>query len=730
MYIDDAPIQTLSDDRLGRHEFVQRLADSISIAKNDNSLVIGLYGPWGSGKSSVLNLMKEKLKPRSDSQNDLQILVLQFDPWFFNSANELIKSFFDLVQKEIGDFVQDEDTKSQLNILFSKYAEKLSYSKISFEPKISFLGGLISFGAGIHREVDSHEDIINLRYKIDELLKKNPIKVIVLIDNLDRLDPTELMLMLKLVKLCSDFPFFTYILAFDQEQVLRVLDKSKDIDTEYLSKIIQVDVNLPHIDQVSIDKYVGGFIDEIEYSQEIKYDEDFSERFGHIYGNSIRGILVKDFRTAKRYLNAVAFSMPLVKGEVNFADFLALECIRVFFPNIYQGLPNYKDELTTFDTIPGDDWKMRKRVITFKSLLDWINDEISSGRNGDLSASHIIDGIQNLLSQLFPNFGSFISNPNNPSHIVGLNYVNVNDRAQRICSPSHFDKYFKLSVQSSEIPTKLINEFILLLNSTNKKKFNEISSMLIDYKDKSNYKSILQKISLYSDSLTLEGKNILIDAILPITSILAWEEGLDWFTEARISYLLIFDNLLDKDDTNTLTDKLIYIVMSSTSLSFAARVLSYSYPDQEYAKVPKGIDFNVIKDVFRKRLYEEIVDQDRNIFALYPQSYNEILRVWRSTSFLDEEQNQNEYVYKTLDKNPESIPKFLTQYVWKIAGTLRPANFEYSGLVKYYQDEILYNLLESHGINSSDGDLENFAVKEFIRIYNNKISGIQDETDQ
>ena len=104
MYLNDEPITSSDEDKLNRKEFISQLTKTIIAWKSTNSLVIGLYGPWGSGKSSILNLLGKELQTSfsdGDEVTDNRIEVVRFDPWFFNSTEQLLRTFFTAIEKAI-----------------------------------------------------------------------------------------------------------------------------------------------------------------------------------------------------------------------------------------------------------------------------------------------------------------------------------------------------------------------------------------------------------------------------------------------------------------------------------------------------------------------------------------------------------------------------------------------------------------------------------------------------
>lgn len=70
-YLADTPISSLKEDRLGRSRFAQHLGDAILAWKSDDSIVIGLYGRWGLGKTSILNMVVDILSHQISFDNSL-----------------------------------------------------------------------------------------------------------------------------------------------------------------------------------------------------------------------------------------------------------------------------------------------------------------------------------------------------------------------------------------------------------------------------------------------------------------------------------------------------------------------------------------------------------------------------------------------------------------------------------------------------------------------------------
>ena len=86
----DNPISTKEKDLLHRYPLASRIATIINRFNGDESLVIGIEGEWGSGKTSFINLILNDLKSTNS-------LIIKFNPWNFSDQNELIKDFFNSI---------------------------------------------------------------------------------------------------------------------------------------------------------------------------------------------------------------------------------------------------------------------------------------------------------------------------------------------------------------------------------------------------------------------------------------------------------------------------------------------------------------------------------------------------------------------------------------------------------------------------------------------------------
>ena len=240
-YVPDAPIEAADEDRFNRAPFAKGIANTLAGLKDHSSIVIGIYAPWGEGKTSVLNLIRSGLKPFDN------ILVLNFNPWRFQHEDAFLVSFFRALAKAI-----DTDLETRL--------EKLAKSRWAkaFE--------LLGQPFGVNKVVDWMAIMATVgteeyKARVEEKLKEKGKRVVVIMDDIDRLNQAEIRTVFRLVKLTGGIDYISYVLAFDEEMVAAALDqeyssqKAKESGRGFIEKIVQVPLHLPRAEQESLSQY-------------------------------------------------------------------------------------------------------------------------------------------------------------------------------------------------------------------------------------------------------------------------------------------------------------------------------------------------------------------------------------------------------------------------------------------------------------------------------------------
>lgn len=217
--VDNTEIK-LEDNQIKYAETLVKKLKNTDLSKE--SFAVGITGEWGSGKSTFLNTMKEKIG------KDFAEIV-EFNPWLCNSPEQVTQDFFATLIDKLS------PKHSTLSRDINKYAKLLNkITKASF----SFFG--------IDLDLTPSDDSLNkLKDKISKKLEKLPKKVVILIDDTDRLEGNEVFEILRLIRNTADFKNVIYIATYDKEYVTDVLKANKIKDpSAYLEKIFQTEVHL------------------------------------------------------------------------------------------------------------------------------------------------------------------------------------------------------------------------------------------------------------------------------------------------------------------------------------------------------------------------------------------------------------------------------------------------------------------------------------------------------
>ena len=101
MFNTDKPIDNISSDLLNRASFSEQLAKAILSYTNTDNFTISLCGKWGSGKTSILNMVIEEIDVISkNNMEDEKPIIIRFDPWNYSDCSQLISQFFAVMQSK------------------------------------------------------------------------------------------------------------------------------------------------------------------------------------------------------------------------------------------------------------------------------------------------------------------------------------------------------------------------------------------------------------------------------------------------------------------------------------------------------------------------------------------------------------------------------------------------------------------------------------------------------
>src|SRR5947209_6553524 len=411
----DRPSINPDADRLGYAPFAKRLAESILRLSGGEGYVIALYGPWGFGKTTMLNYVQHYLNSTAAKERPI---IVPFNPWWFAGSEDLIKAFFAQLQARLEGY---KEFSTRLRKSLADFADVLSEVPVPWAKTAATLLR------------PKPKDIAKLKTEVSNALQEQSRRIVVVIDDIDRLTSEEIRQIFRVVKAVADFPNVTYLMAFDKGVVTRSLGELQGGSGEdYLEKIVQVPFELPFVDRLSISNFIFEKLNPILYGVDSK---DFDEvSWGNVFFEGIDKFLETP-RDVVRFTNALAVTFRAVFGEVNPIDFIAIESLRMFCPEAYELVRNNREMFVGSSTTGGS-------AITGKQLADFHNEWLKQLRE----SNRLHEAVKNMLMRLFPKLLSIWSNTH-----YGPEWEAKWRRELRVCSDAVFPVYFSLTVASGEI---------------------------------------------------------------------------------------------------------------------------------------------------------------------------------------------------------------------------------------------------------------------------------------
>lgn len=347
----DNPITTRAADRLRRTAFADVLARQVQIApvgSEDGGFAIGLVGAWGSGKTSLINMAVETLRSAGDVE------VLTFNPWLFSGTEQLVAHFFAEISAQLSHhhgkrFATAGTALATYGSAFSAGAAvpHLGAALAALGVGATVVGKVLQ-ATGEERTPSLQEQRAQLWVALDKL----PRRLLIIIDDIDRLRHDEIRDVMRLVKLTANFPRTVYLLAFDQARVERALSEgygqTRRDGREYLDKILQVTFQVPTIQASELRALLAEGLAEVltRCASGPFQQDDFTNVFQLVIVP-----LPATARDVRRYLNALPLTLDLLGAELALTDVVALEALRLFLPEVFVLLPELNDALAqTFRT--------------------------------------------------------------------------------------------------------------------------------------------------------------------------------------------------------------------------------------------------------------------------------------------------------------------------------------------------------------------------------------------
>ena len=382
----DAPIRSSAGDDLGRAPIAHAFARSILELDASQGLVVGVLGPWGHGKSSFINLMREEFEgipkefesseesePTSEeSETRRALTVIDFNPWMFSGSDQLIHFFFTQIGAELK--VKNESRLGKIADWLGQYAGILKpAAQVIHLPGGSAVGEVIAAGiSGLAGTTSKDRSVQKVKDDITEALSELEKPIVVVIDDIDRLTKIEIREIFKLVRLTASFPNIIYLLAFDREPVEQALSEDHIPGHAYLEKIVLLNFDVPQAQRKLLQSRISAELDILTSVTNATLDK---ERLDHFIYPKVIMPLLSNLRDLKRYAISTKLTIKSLGAQVDLVDLLAMEALRVLRPRIFQRLLKLRYELTEAYNFMGRKDEQSKETIIHKLLEAFPDDE-------------------------------------------------------------------------------------------------------------------------------------------------------------------------------------------------------------------------------------------------------------------------------------------------------------------------------------------------------------------
>ncbi len=249
----DRPVSTCVDDEFQIRPYIEGLAEFIKDC--ETPMTVAVQGDWGCGKTSMMNMVRDYLNP--DDKND-DIVDVWFNTWQFSQFNmddTLAVTFLQhLLNELIKNVAHDKQVKDNLAPKVKRVLKTLAVNVTSLalgEHAANLVGAVGDELTPEENELDAAAKIMELKSTFHEIISKVDKRVVVYIDDLDRLQPVRAVELLEVLKLFVDCENCVFVMAIDTSVVFQGIrekygsDMSQAKAQSFFDKMIQLPFKMP-----------------------------------------------------------------------------------------------------------------------------------------------------------------------------------------------------------------------------------------------------------------------------------------------------------------------------------------------------------------------------------------------------------------------------------------------------------------------------------------------------
>jgi len=289
-------------DKLGRFDYAQQISHIIINNGENKSFAVGINGDWGAGKTSFIDMITRINKFDYPDH----CIFIKFNPWYFTGTEKVLKKFYDTLINAVG---------NNFSITFRNDLSKYFELICATESKIWKTNFLQYF----RKSPDFETQLEDLKEHFKEL----PQKIVIIIDDLDRLQKDEILVLFRTIRLIADFPNVVYLVGYSHEYVNNIIeDKTTNGQPSFMEKIFQLEFELPEPIPNDLKVFwksiIANFI-----------PADSSGLQINIINKIVDNNILPNLRDIKRFINqfSINSSLPEIKNNTYQPQFFLLELI-------------------------------------------------------------------------------------------------------------------------------------------------------------------------------------------------------------------------------------------------------------------------------------------------------------------------------------------------------------------------------------------------------------------
>ena len=359
-------------DQLATWEYAQTLGNFI--LRCEAPITVGVQGEWGSGKTSLINMVESHLHQTNDKNDGDRVFTLQINTWEHSLLQTPESTLISIIQDIIDNLIEldpkakENNRRENFKKIMGNLARRATWMGLA---AVGGAPAVNAYKASNEQSADEEPTKQNMIKELRDHLKNLSTSIkgqpgeydrfVIFIDDLDRLEPPVAVAVLELLKNIFDIPHTIFVLAIDYQVVVKGLaskfgDLNPDNEREFRSffdKIIQVPFMMP-MAHYSLEKYVADLLARINYFDSALDAEDPENKLLKDLTKVVKSTIGRNPRSLKRLTNSLALINLQRQKELDDKKkqlLFCLICFQIGFPNVFEILlrrpyfPDWTDEM-------------------------------------------------------------------------------------------------------------------------------------------------------------------------------------------------------------------------------------------------------------------------------------------------------------------------------------------------------------------------------------------------